>query len=64
MRTYVLALADGTHADYWYDRHTRCWIVQHKDSQHNQIGDAFYCYTKEEACVHVGYLSWKILKNP
>jgi len=35
--------------DYWYDRHTRSWVVQCVDSQGNQVGEARYVYTKLEA---------------
>lgn len=34
----------------WYDQRSRNWIVQLLDENGNQIGDAFYCYTKKEAC--------------
>lgn len=33
----------------WYDRRSRNWIVQLLDEDGNQIGDAYYCYTKKEA---------------
>lgn len=30
------------YVDTWYDRHTRSWVVQLKDRDGNQIGDAEY----------------------
>lgn len=33
----------------WYDRSTRCWVVQVKDAEGNQIGDADYVHSKQEA---------------
>lgn len=35
--------------DRWYDRHTRCWVVQAKDCEDNQVGEAIYVYSKREA---------------
>jgi GNAT superfamily N-acetyltransferase len=35
--------------DMWYDRYTKNWVVQLKDSKGYQIGDAHYVYTKREA---------------
>ena len=35
--------------DYWYDSHTKSWVVQRKNNRGDQIGDADYVYTKEEA---------------
>lgn len=37
------------HINMWYDRHSRNWIVQLMDIYENQIGDAIYSYSKEEA---------------
>lgn len=34
--------------EYWYDRHTRSWVVMQVDEEGNQIGEAKYCGTKEE----------------
>lgn len=33
----------------WYDRHTRSWVVQQKDENGNQVGQADYVYTRDEA---------------
>jgi hypothetical protein len=38
-----------TSIEKWYFRSQRSWIVQLKDSEGNQIGEAYYCYTKGEA---------------
>jgi hypothetical protein len=33
----------------WYNRAERSWVVQSFDSEGNQIGDAAYVYTRQEA---------------
>jgi len=34
----------------WFDRWgTRSWVVQRKDAEGNQVGDADYVHTREEA---------------
>lgn len=38
-----------TEVDTWYDRYTKSWVVQRKDSFGNQVGDADYVYSKREA---------------
>jgi hypothetical protein len=35
--------------DYWYDSHTKSWVVQRKNNRGDQIGNADYVYTKKEA---------------
>jgi len=35
---------------YWYDPHTRSWVVQLRDADRNQIGDAFYSGTRTGMC--------------
>ena len=35
--------------DVWYDRYSRSWVVQEKDADDNQVGDAIYVHTKREA---------------
>lgn len=35
--------------DRWYDRPARSWVIQLKDAQGNQIGDAVYVATRAEA---------------
>jgi len=35
--------------DYWYDSHTKSWVVQRKNNRGDQIGSADYVYSKEEA---------------
>lgn len=42
--------------DMWYDRHERSWVVQLKDQEENQIGEATYVYSKPEALSQVEYL--------
>jgi len=37
--------------DKWYDRHTRSWIIQLKDDNDYQIGDAIYCGNKDESII-------------
>lgn len=34
--------------DTWYDRHTRSWVVQLKDREGNQIGEAEYVGNKRD----------------
>ena len=41
------------HIKYWYDRHTRSWIVQLMDNEDNQIDEATYVYKKSEALKQV-----------
>jgi hypothetical protein len=36
-------------ADRWHDRRTRSWVVQAKDAEDNQIGDAIYVASEREA---------------
>jgi len=43
--------------DMWYDRSQRSWIVQLKDQDDNQIGDAAYVHSKPEALKQVD--GWK-----
>ena len=31
-----------TKIDKWYDRHARMWCIQCKNSEGDQVGDAFY----------------------
>lgn len=38
-----------TQIDYWYDRHSRCWVVQDKDEDGNQIGVVSYHGSKASA---------------
>ena len=35
--------------DYWYDKNTKSWVVQRKNNRGDQIGNADYVYSKEEA---------------
>lgn len=35
--------------DYWYDSHTKSWVVQRKNNRGDQIGNADYVYSKKEA---------------
>jgi len=35
--------------DRWYDRHTKSWVVQLKDEDGNQIGNATYLGVKQQA---------------
>lgn len=35
--------------DRWYDRRTRSWVIQLKDKEGNQIGNAIYVASKGEA---------------
>jgi len=37
------------HTDRWYNRSERSWVVQLKDKYDNQIGEAKYVYSKQEA---------------
>lgn len=43
--------------DMWYDRSQRSWIVQLKDQEDNQIGEAAYVHSKTEAKKQVN--DWK-----
>jgi hypothetical protein len=38
-----------THVEMWYDRHSRNWIVQRKDVNEYQIGDAAFAGTRKDA---------------
>lgn len=35
--------------DKWYFRKTKSWVVQLKNKAGDQLGNAYYCYTKQEA---------------
>ena len=37
------------HTDCWYNRYEKSWVVQLKDKYGNQIGEATYVYSKQEA---------------
>jgi hypothetical protein len=41
--------------DMWYNRHERSWVIQVKDEEGNQIGNATYVATKPEALNQVKY---------
>lgn len=43
--------------DMWYNRPERAWVVQLKDEENNQLGDAVYVGTKPEAINQVN--RWK-----
>ena len=43
--------------DMWYNRSQKSWVIQVKDKECNQIGDAVYVYSKPEALNQVDY--WK-----
>ena len=33
----------------WYDRQTRSWVIQLKDPDGNQVGEAIYVASRKEA---------------
>ena len=33
----------------WYDKYSRCWVVQLKDEEGNQVADAIYVHSRKEA---------------
>lgn len=35
--------------EIWYDRPSRSWVVQRKDAEGSQIGEADYVHSKREA---------------
>jgi hypothetical protein len=37
----------------WYDRQTRSWVIQTKDSSGNQVGEATYVHSKREANIEL-----------
>lgn len=39
----------AVNTERWYDRGSRSWVVQKKDVEGNQIGDAAYVGSKREA---------------
>jgi hypothetical protein len=42
--------------DMWYNRPERSWVIQLKDKENNQIGEADYVATKQNALKRVdGY---------
>lgn len=41
--------AEAVMLDQWYDRHTRSWVIQLKDAEGNQIGEADYSGTKSSS---------------
>jgi 8-oxo-dGTP pyrophosphatase MutT (NUDIX family) len=42
-------LPKGWRMDRWYDSGSRNWVIQLKDPEDNQVGDAVYVYSKGEA---------------
>lgn len=43
------ALERPASTDRWYDRQTRCWVVQSLNAEGTQIGDATYVHAKVDA---------------
>lgn len=58
----------ATHVAVWYDRQTRSWVIQKKDRYGNQVGEADYVYTKQEALLlkkeYLGEMKKKSTINP
>lgn len=51
-----IVVTTGYWLDTWYDRRTRSWVIQIKDSENNQIDEAYYCghvsnVPKAQACM-------------
>jgi len=44
----------GVVYDVWYDRTVRSWVIQVKDREDNQVGDAQYAATRDLALIYVG----------
>ena len=40
--------------DIWYDRAVRSWVIQVKDHEDNQVGNAQYAATRDLALIYVG----------
>jgi hypothetical protein len=53
---HIYPLADLGTVEAWYNRPERSWVVQVKNLNGDQVGEARYVYTKMEAMVEVGYL--------
>ena len=47
------------HTDRWYNRQEKCWVVQLKDKYDNQIDEAIYVYSRQEAINEENYLKEK-----
>ena len=41
--------------DVWYFNEQKSWVVQLKDEENNQVGEADYIYYKKEALKRVEY---------
>lgn len=46
--------------DTWYDRHTRSYVVQLKDREGNQLGEAEYYGNKDDRDRAVDRIQWQL----
>lgn len=53
----LTTFADGQSVYTWYDRQSRNWITQLRDSQKNQIGNAEFSGNKKSANITHKYVS-------
>ena len=44
----------GVVYDIWYDRAERSWVIQVKDHDDNQVGNAQYAATRDLALISAG----------
>ncbi len=51
------------YVEKWYDRYTRSWVVQVKDKNGYQVGNAVYVYSKREAVIEEDRLNKEIEKG-
>lgn len=43
--------ATATAVTMWYDRHRREWVIYPVDAEGNQLAEAVYGFSKQEACL-------------
>lgn len=47
----TLEEAKAVKIEMWYDRHRREWVLYPVDAEGNQIAEASYGFSKQEACL-------------
>lgn len=56
---YIIKEQNVAVIGYWFDRHTRSWVVQLLDEYENQIGEASYCGSRQQMESEIEYLTDK-----
>jgi len=48
-KEFVARASNSSSVVFWYNRQERSWVVQARDANGHEIGDADYVYTRGEA---------------